>query len=173
MTQALEKPGLAPGANKIAPLRRNANLLTARGVEGETPLGVVDVEKRTVTFTFSSETPVPMWYGTEILSHATGAVQLERINTGAPLLFNHDFNDLLGVIERAWIGADKRGYCTVRFGPDERGEWAMQQVIAQVLQNVSVTYRVHEELWDKDADVYTATSWTPFEISLCSCSGVY
>ena len=69
----------------------------------------VDVEKRTVEVAFSSEEPVRRWFGDEVLSHAQGAVDLSRLNGGGAVLFNHDWDDQIGVIERAWIDADKRG----------------------------------------------------------------
>lgn len=69
----------------------------------------VDVEKRTVEVAFSSEEPVERWFGEEVLSHAAGAVDLSRLNDGGAVLFNHGWSDQIGVIERAWIDADKRG----------------------------------------------------------------
>ncbi len=104
----------------------------------------VDADSRTVRLSFSSEEPIDMWYGTEVLSHAPGAVRMDRIQQSAPLLFNHDRDDLLGVIESVEIGADRRGYATVRFGKDERGQWAMDQVADGVLANVSFMYRVYK-----------------------------
>lgn len=126
----------------------------------------VDEVNRTVTFSFSSETPVPRWYGDEILSHQKGCADLTRINTSGPLLFNHDLDDLLGVVEKAWVGDDKRGYCTVRFGKDERGDWAMKQVQDRILQNVSFMYRINVYEHDTETDTYTATDWEVYEVSL-------
>lgn len=125
-----------------------------------------DAESRTVRFSFSSEEPVDMWYGTEILSHAPGAVRIAQRQQTMPLLFNHDRDDLLGVVESIGIGADKRGYCDVRFGRDERGEWAMNQYNDDVLVNVSFMYRVFKFIDDTESDTYTAIDWEPYEISL-------
>lgn len=76
----------------------------------------VDVEKRTVEVALSSEESVRRWFGDEVLSHAQGAVDLSRLNDGGAVLFNHDWDDQIGIIERAWIDADKRGRALVRFG---------------------------------------------------------
>lgn len=157
---------LADGVQKMKPLTRHVRLAGGQDDAAEVQVNVVDLEARTVTFSFSSETPCPMWYGDEILSHTPGSARMQRINSGGPLLFNHDMDDLLGVVERAWIGADKRGYCTVRFGQDERGAWAMNQVNDRVLQNVSFMYRVYTYEYDVDSDTYTATDWEVYEISL-------
>ena len=160
------KRKLEAGVNKLKPLTRYARLTSDSSDDPDIQVGIVDPETRTVTFSFSSETPVDMWYGTEILDHTPGTARMQRINSGGPVLFNHDMNDLLGVVERAWIGKDRRGYCTIRFGSDARGEWAMQQVNDKILQNVSFMYRVYTYLSDVDSDVYTATDWEVYEISL-------
>jgi HK97 family phage major capsid protein/HK97 family phage prohead protease len=160
------KRKLDTGVNKLGPLKRHARVAQDAATESEVPVGIVDQEARTVTFSFSSETPCPTWYGDEILSHQAGCARMGRINSGGPLLFNHDMGDLLGVVEKAWIGADMRGYCTVRFGQDERGDWAMKQVEDRILQNVSFMYRIHTYETDVDSDIYTATDWEVYEISL-------
>jgi len=133
----------------------------------------VDVENRTCELTFSSEYPVDRWYGTEVLSHAPGAADLSRLNDGGNLLWGHDPDDVLGVIERAWIGDDKRGHAIVRFGKDERGTWAMNQVQDRIVRNVSFMYVASDyicETEDPDRysrdDTYTAQNWVAFEISL-------
>ena len=125
----------------------------------------VDKESRTVRLSFSSEEPVDMAYGTEILSHDRSAVRANGVRqTSMPLLFNHNRDDLLGIVEGIEIGADKRGYANVRFGRDDRGEWAMNQAADGVLRNVSFMYRVYKFQEQKDA--LTATDWEPYEISL-------
>ncbi|MBK5915142.1 phage major capsid protein [Rhodocyclus purpureus] len=144
---------------KIGPQCRS---LTLRADGG----GQVDREARTLRFPFSSEEPVDMWYGTEILSHEKGAMRQGQRQATLPLLFNHCRDDLLGVVEAIELGADRRGYCTVRFGRDERGEWAMQQADDGVLVNASFMYRVFKFLEDVEEETYTATDWEPYEISL-------
>ena len=144
---------------KIGPQCRS---LTLRADGG----GQVDSEARTLRFPFSSEEPVDMWYGTEILSHEKGAMRQGQRQATLPLLFNHCRDDLLGVVEAIELGADRRGYCTVRFGRDERGEWAMQQAADGVLVNASFMYRVFKFIEDVEDETYTATDWEPYEISL-------
>lgn len=126
----------------------------------------LDAESRSVELTFSSDEPIDMWFGTEILSHEKGAADLKRINSAGSLLFNHKWDDILGVVERAWVGDDKRGHALVRFGKDERGDWAMKQVADGILRCVSFFYRVHEYLRNEKDETYTATKWEAFEISL-------
>lgn len=140
----------------------------------------VDLDARTVELSFSSETPVERWWGREILSHDAGCADLERINTGGNLIWSHNPDDVLGVVERAWIGADRRGHALVRFGRDDRGEWAMQQVADGILRNVSFMYVADDytaevqdpDRWSED-DTYTARKWCVFEISLLSIPADY
>lgn len=130
----------------------------------------VDVEKRTVDFSFSSDYPVPRWFGKEILSHAPGACDLTRMNGGANALFNHNMNDYVGVVEKAWIGQDQRGHCSVKFSDSPSAVQKMNDVAAGILRNVSFGYEIDELLLTKQGQdgadsEYTATRWTPFEVS--------
>ena len=131
----------------------------------------VDPASRTVTFSFSSETPVDRWFGDEVLSHAPGAADLSRLGNGAPLLFNHDWSDVIGVVETAEIAADRRGYATVRLAKTQRGEEVLGMIDDGILQNVSFAYVVSkyvpaEKDADGDNDCYIATEWQPYEISI-------
>lgn len=132
-------------------------------------VGAVNVEKRTVELAFSSEAEVERWYGIEILSHDPAAVVLTRLRDGAPLLLNHDCDDQIGVIENVSIDADRRGRAVVRFGRSAQAEEIFQDVQDGIRRHVSVGYIVHEakltETRDDD-DVWTITSWEPFEISI-------
>ncbi len=136
----------------------------------------MDMAARTLTLTFSSETPVERWFGSEILSHDPGAADLARLNDGAPLLFNHNMDDVIGVVMSASIGADRKGHAMVRFANTDRGTEVMNMVADQILRNVSfmyqaTKYRIDSEeedpYYDPDA-TYTATSWMAYEISIVS-----
>jgi HK97 family phage major capsid protein/HK97 family phage prohead protease len=152
-----ERPQTLAPQCRTATLQRDASNPNA---------GRVDREARTVELAFSSEEPVDMWYGTEILSHAPGAMRTGLRQQTLPALFNHDRDDLLGVIESISISGDRRGRALVRFGKDERGEWAMNQVDDGVLVNVSFLYRVFKFVEDTEAETLTAIDWEPYEISL-------
>lgn len=132
----------------------------------------VDAENRTVEFSFSSENPVERWFGNEILSHDSGAVDLSRAKQGAlPLLFNHDMGDLRGKIENVKLGPDKRLYATARFAKTDAGNEALALVQDGMLPNVSFGYIIEEMKLtssggEKSIDEYTATKWAPYEVSL-------
>jgi HK97 family phage major capsid protein/HK97 family phage prohead protease len=129
---------------------------------------IVDSEQRSITFPFSSTFPVERWFGQEVLSHESGAADLSRLNDGAPLLYNHDPNQLIGVVERAWIDGG-RGYVTARFSQNDLAQQVMGDVADNVLRNVSFGYRVMNMVSDGtegDSATFTATRWAPYEISL-------
>tara|TARA_Y100001970_G_scaffold264516_1_gene351210 strand:+ start:1430 stop:3388 length:1959 start_codon:yes stop_codon:yes gene_type:complete len=125
-------------------------------------------EDRTIEFSFSSEKPVyrGQILGNEILDHREGAIDFSRLNDAAPLLFNHDVNKPIGVVEKAWT-KDKRGYARVRFSDNPFPSEVYNDVKSGILRGVSVGYSVNETREEKDKeDFYRVTSWTPAEISI-------
>ena len=123
-----------------------------------------------MTFPFSSETAVERWFGDEVLSHDSGAADMARLNDAAPLLWNHKRDEQIGVVERAWIGTDKRGYCEVRFGTSARAEEVLNDIKAGIIRNVSFGYRILEmaEAKRDGKSTFTATRWLPLEVSCVS-----
>lgn len=121
-----------------------------------------------IEFSFSSELPVERWFGDEVLSHKSGAADLKRLNDGGAVLFNHDTDEIVGVVEKAWIGTDKRGYARVRFAKTARAVEVRDMVADGIMRNVSFGYRISEMVESiKDGkSTYTATKWEPYEISL-------
>ena len=128
----------------------------------------VDAESRTMEFPFSSELPVERWFGDEVLSHNSGAADLKRLNDGAPLLFNHNMDEIVGVVEKAWIDKDKRGYAKVRFAKTARADEVMGLVNDGILRNVSFGYRIMDMVESKKSgqSTYTATRWEAYEVSM-------
>jgi HK97 family phage major capsid protein/HK97 family phage prohead protease len=132
----------------------------------------IDSDTRTMEFPFSSELPVQRSFGDEILSHENGAADLSRVNDGAPLLWNHDPDKVIGVIESADI-QDKRGYAKVRFARNAFAQEIFQDVQDGILRNVSFGYQIDEmDAVDSNSrgttPKYIATKWSPFEISVVS-----
>ena len=132
----------------------------------------INDEDRSVALSFSSEEPGERLRGFEILDHDKGSARMERINTGAPLLWNHDPNDQIGVVDKATIGDDKRGHAVVRFGKSQRAQEIFNDVKDRIKTLVSFGYRIHQ-VTDTKADnegenSYRVTDWEPFEISLVS-----
>ncbi|MGN0163291.1 MAG: HK97 family phage prohead protease [Candidatus Ornithomonoglobus sp.] len=139
---------------------------------------VIDEEKRIVELSFSSETPVKRWGAFEILSHKSGAVMLERINTSGCLLFNHNRDVVIGKVLKAEI-KNKRGIARVQFDDDETSVIYYNKVKNGTLRNTSVGYNVHEAKRDvtgKGENLRIneiATLWEPLEISIVSIPADY
>jgi HK97 family phage major capsid protein len=130
----------------------------------------INEKSRTVRLSFSSEEPYERYFGTEILSHEPGSVILDRLNKGGPLLVDHSPGDQVGVIEKAYLGNDRRGRALVRFGRSTKADEIFNDVVDGIRQNVSVGYKVHEikqQKSDSDASILV-TRWEPIEISLVS-----
>lgn len=131
----------------------------------------IDETKRTVELSFSSELPVERWFGFEILDHNPESVNLSRLKSGAALLLDHNRNDQVGVVERAWIDSDRKGRATVRFGKSARAQEIFQDVVDGIRQLSSVTYEVRKydlEKSDGETKTYRIRSWMPLEISIVS-----
>ena len=150
------------------PLRRQASFdyaaaVRAKAADDEQP------DVRTFEFPFSSEAPVDRWFGREILSHEESAVDLSRLNDAAPLLWNHDPDRVLGVIERGWLD-DGRGMVRVRFARNAFAEEKLADVRDGILRNVSVGYAINDAqpIRSGGADGIIATSWQPHEVSIVS-----
>lgn len=143
------------------PLSRELNLTNERSAINE--------EARTVEIAFSSEAAYERWYGKEILDHSADAVDLTRLNSGGALLLGHDTRTQIGVVERAWIDADRKGRALVRFSKSALGEEIFQDVKDGIRRLVSVGYSVEEyrlEGESNNIETYRMTKWTPFEVSI-------
>jgi HK97 family phage major capsid protein/HK97 family phage prohead protease len=128
----------------------------------------VSEDERTIEFPFSSEYPVARYFGNEVLQHDIRSADLARLNDAAPLLFNHDPDRVIGVVERAWIdGQKKRGYATVKFSRNAFAQEVLADVKDGVLRNVSFGYAIND-MEQRGSGEFLATSWAPYEISVVS-----
>lgn len=114
----------------------------------------------------SSEHEVERWYGTEILEHSKGAIDLSRMKEAAPLLLDHYTTDHIGVVENVRLDDDKVLRGEMRFSKSQRGQEVEQDVKDGIRRSVSVGYFVDEYLEDVKEQRYTATRWMPVEVSL-------
>lgn len=136
-----------------------------------------DQDSRRRTISFSSEEPYRRWFGQEILDHAAGAVDLERLNSVGVLLFNHDTNKVVGRVIRAWV-ENSRGMAEVEFDTDDDAEKIFGKVQCGTLKTTSVRYSV--DAWEEVVPGKTsadgrftgpcqiARKWTPLEVSIVS-----
>jgi HK97 family phage prohead protease/HK97 family phage major capsid protein len=129
-----------------------------------------DTDNRTVSLAFSSENPVVRNIGgqeyNEILLHNPENISLERLQNKAALLFNHDFDNHIGVIESASIDSDHIGRALVRFSSVGIGAEKYEMVREGTLSKVSVGYSILD--YRIEGDNLLVTKWEPYEISMVS-----
>lgn len=139
---------------------------------------IIDKKARIISLSFSSEEPVvrssffeDSWV--EVLGHDAGEVDLSRLNTGAPLLYNHKTHDedaRLGVVESAEI-INSRGEATVKFSKrNKKMDEVWRDIEDNILCNVSVGYQILERTLIKEHEdapnEYRVTKWLPRELSI-------
>lgn len=141
-----------------------------RAVEGEG-------NERKFILSFSSELPYERYWGSEVLDHSEGCVDLTRLNEIGCVLFNHKRDMVIGRINRAWIESN-RGYAEIEFDSDDESEKVYQKVKSGTLKGVSVGYIV--DVWEEviankmssdgrfKGPASIAKKWVPFEISIVS-----
>ena len=126
-----------------------------------------NVKSRTFEFPFSSEQPVKRVFGNEVLSHEEGSADLVRLNDGAPFLYNHNPDKVLGVVESAYINpSDKRGYAKIRFSRSKFASEVLDDVKDGIYRGISFGYSI--EKFEEMEDGLRAVSWIPHEVSLAT-----
>ncbi|AOZ71128.1 peptidase U37 [Rhodobacter xanthinilyticus] len=111
----------------------------------------------------------------EILEVSDRAVDLTRLNAGAPALDSHSVwssHSQVGVVERAWIEG-KEGKATIRFpreGLDQAADRMFGLISDGIIRNVSVGYsiervKVVESAAKGEVEQRIVERWTPLEVS--------
>lgn len=148
------------------------------------PVSSVNADSRTLDVIFSTGSTVRrtrvVGFSTrvpydETIIVSSEAVNMERLNAGAPVLDSHESWTTLsqiGVVERAWIdGAN--AMARVRFpqaGVDPAADRLFALISDGIVRNVSVGYsqdvvRVIEAEKSEDVEQRIVERWTPYEIS--------
>jgi len=109
----------------------------------------VNSDARTVPASLSSETPVSRWFGQEILVHAADAVDLTRAAAGLPLLWGHNHDQPIGIVDQVALKDGKlRGI--LRFSNNPKASEIFQDVRDGFLKNISIGYQINR--WEESAD---------------------
>lgn len=109
-----------------------------------------------VSIAFASDLPYERWWGIEILDCSPEAVRLDRLNDGAAILYNHNWNDLRGHHVPQSVVADGhvvRGDAIISWACDEGKTIAL--ITGNHLTKASVGYEVHavvEQTTSKSGD---------------------
>ncbi|PTD20429.1 hypothetical protein CV103_11365 [Sphingomonas fennica] len=112
-------------------------------------------------------------YYIEELSMEPGAVRLDRLNAGAPLLDSHRSTSLQAIIGSVVPGSVRiengKGLCRVRLAQTDDTADAVAKIVDGHIRNVSVAYQVHEWLRTERQGETThmlAADWEPVEVSM-------
>jgi len=128
-------------------------------------------ESGSLELSFSSEMPYERSFGMEVLGHTDEEADFSFISSGqAPLLMNHNRDEVIGVVEAAGISDDK-GRARVRFSKRAAAQEVLTDIQDGIMTNVSVGYQITElnEVKGEDGTGNTVRAhWRPFEVSIVS-----
>ena len=149
---------------KIAALRFQEGETLKRSISTEFRAESSD---RILEFPFASEAPVERYYGMEVLNMDAKSMDLSRLNDGAPLLYQHDADRIVGVVQKAYI-KNKRAYARVKLANNDLGREMQGLIQDGIIRNVSFGYKINAMEADESTSpvTYRATNFQPFEISL-------
>lgn len=137
--------------------------------EQTVPVTAVNVDKRTIEVAFATETPVSRELNGElyfeILLCDENSVDRTRINNKGAVLFNHDRDKLLGVVESTSIDADRVCRATLRLSSTGLGNTMWDMIQEGILSHVSVGYNIYDYRIEAGNNI-VVTRWEPSEISL-------
>jgi HK97 family phage major capsid protein/HK97 family phage prohead protease len=126
--------------------------------------------ERTVEATLSTETPVFRGHYHEILRHDENSVDLSRAKEGLPLLWSHNPEQQIGVVENIRV-YDKKLRGRLRFSESAQGQEKFRDVQQGILKGISIGYLINNTETvqaDDYRDSVVATRWLPFEVSAVS-----
>ena len=104
--------------------------------------------ERIIPVVFSTEFEYVQWFGREMLSHDSDAVDLTRMmNKTAPVLLNHSRDGQIGVVEDSRI-VNRQGLANLRFSKGVTGEEIYRDVLDGIRSQISCGYRILK--WEID-----------------------
>lgn len=118
-------------------------------------------------FSICSNTPIQREFGMESLVIDAVSVDLDRLKNAGNVLFGHDDMEVVGVILDAYV---KDNNVRVKAKFSENSEY-FGMIKDGTLRSVSIGYIVNEQ--EKRGDIYYATKWEIFEVSIVSIPADY
>ncbi|HFD3885892.1 phage major capsid protein [Serratia nevei] len=128
----------------------------------------INQSNKLIELAFASEIPVQREFSDRILNEillcSPENVDLSRIQNKAAVLFNHDKDELIGVVESSSVDADKVCRASIRLSSTAQEYQTM--VEEGILTKVSVGYSILD--YRIEGDNLLVSKWQPHEISLVS-----
>ena len=159
----LTRPRTAPPDLRTLPVQRRRVAVAldssrfATRAEGDTRLPIA----------LSSEAPYERWWGTEILGHDSGEVDLSYCERGLAFCADHDTERQIGVLEDVAVDPDGCIRGMLRFGSHPDAAWIEKDMRDGVRPYISVGYCINAlkliETDENGNDTYRVTNWTLFE----------
>lgn len=123
-------------------------------------------DHNSISATLSTDQPVDMPYGKEVLVHSPDAVNLTRAKDGLPLLWQHNADEIIGRVSNIRLESGRlRG--DLRAGNSLKAKELWADVNDGILRDISVGYSV-DEIPTRTGDQYIVNRWTIYEASLVS-----
>ena len=133
-----------------------------------------DSENKLV-FSCASPTPYTREYEdliySEVLEISENSIDFTRlVDQRSPLLFEHDMEKQIGVVDRAWIENEKL-YVAVRFSRSKFAQEILADIKDNIRRNVSIGYIVNDyQMVENENDIPTmiVKNFTIYEVSIVS-----
>lgn len=124
-------------------------------------------EESVYTVRLTTDEPVNVYPGVrEILGHGEGEIRMDWLKGGnAPVLWMHDRNEQIGVIQSAEI-KDNGIQIEVKLSANDFAAQKKRDIDAGILRNTSVGFRIHNEEkveTDERGETWRVTDWEPLE----------
>lgn len=120
---------------------------------------------------FSSTEPYPRYFGVdcyEVIGHDDGDMDLSKLNNKAAVLFNHDFDELIGNVQQAWV-ENGRGYALIKLS--STADKYKTMIEEGILSKLSFGYIITEMIKigeAEDGKPIVKVKTQPYEVSLVS-----
>lgn len=139
----------------------------------------VNAEQRSIVFSICSDNPYQRYdqnkniFYDEVLVISDQSVDMSRLNTGnAPILWNHDTDANIGIVEKAWILGNKV-FIKCRFSKNDKlAQRVWNDILDSILKNVSIGYEIldYEDRKEYEKNKRYVTKFMIYEVTVCSCA---
>lgn len=139
----------------------------------------VNAEERTIVFSCCSDYPYTrtdeqtgIQYD-QILVINEDSVDMTRLNTGnAPILWNHNTDENLGIVQKAWI-LDNKVYVQCKFSKNsEFADRIWKDILDSVIKNISIGYEIlsYKDVQQNGKNIRYVDKFLVYQLTVCSCA---
>ena len=139
----------------------------------------VNADQRSIVFSICSDNPYQRYdekkdiVYDEVLVISDQSVDMSRLNTGnAPILWNHDTDANIGIVEKAWILGNKV-FIKCRFSKNDKlAQRVWNDMLDSILKNVSIGYEILDftDVTKNGKNIRYVTKFLIYQVTVCSCA---